>query len=177
MPKGVFPNGCPSQFKKGQIAWNKGMKMNYSVEAQSRQSRLGIRHTEEAKQKMRLASAGRKGSESFKWKGGITDLNRRIRTCRKYHLWRGSILLEDNYTCRFCGKRGGKLHVDHIIPFAMKMRVMKITTFDEAMACQWLWETKGGRTLCVPCHRATPTQGYHRKEYGKWEGYSNANHN
>lgn len=40
---------------------------------------------------------------------------------RNYKLWKGivkQVFLRDNYTCQYCGKVGGKLEADHIIPFS-----------------------------------------------------------
>lgn len=40
---------------------------------------------------------------------------------KNYKLWKEivkQVFLRDNYTCQYCGKRGGKLEADHIIPFS-----------------------------------------------------------
>lgn len=76
---------------------------------------------------------------------GLTDKNMRIRQSARYRRWRTAVYERDDYTCVFCGKRGGKLHADHIKPFS---------TFEDLR-----FEISNGRTLCVPCHRTTPTYG------------------
>lgn len=88
----------------------------------------------------------RKGEENNKWKGGITPKHEMIRKSRQYLLWRKEVLARDNFTCQICEKRGGDLHADHIKPFAF---------FPELR-----FEIQNGRTLCVSCHRKTPTYGH-----------------
>lgn len=71
--------------------------------------------------------------------------------------WRDSIYERDNWTCRECGVRGGKLNADHIKAFSTMLLEHKITTIEEAYACKELWNINNGRTLCVDCHRKTDT--------------------
>jgi hypothetical protein len=77
-------------------------------------------------------------------------LRRRIRYSKKMHDWRRAVFVRDNYTCQLCGARSGKgkavvLNADHIKSFAQ---------FPELR-----FELSNGRTLCVTCHRKTPTFG------------------
>lgn len=77
-------------------------------------------------------------------------LNRRIRYSKKMDDWRRAVFERDNYTCQECGARNGRgkaviLNADHIKPFAYYPELR----FDLA----------NGRTLCVECHRKTPTWG------------------
>lgn len=85
------------------------------------------------------------GSEAPNWRGGKTLVGQGIRKSLKYKEWRMEILKRDDFTCQDCGVRGGKLHADHIKPFAY---------FPELR-----FELSNGRTLCIPCHRKTPTWG------------------
>lgn len=103
----------------------------------------GSRHTEEAKEKVRQSLLGKRGSLSRNWQGGKTNESVIIRYSSEAKVWRKAILERDNYTCKGCKVRGGKLEVDHIKPFAY---------FPELRL-----ELSNGRTLCRPCHKATDT--------------------
>lgn len=111
----------------------------------------GKKHSAESKRKMSLARIGkRRGEKSNLWKGGVTPLNALIRTSSEYKRWRISVFERDGYKCQYCGDRSRKGHAvlleaDHIKPFAY---------FPELR-----FEISNGRTLCVPCHRTTPTYG------------------
>jgi 5-methylcytosine-specific restriction endonuclease McrA len=59
-------------------------------------------------------------------------------------------MLRDNWTCRICGKRGGKLEVHHI----QKLRFFPRLAID----------TKNGVTLCVPCHDKVKDKKFKNKE-------------
>lgn len=37
---------------------------------------------------------------------------------KEWYRIRALVLKRDNYTCQYCGKVGGKLEVDHVIPFS-----------------------------------------------------------
>lgn len=102
-------------FKKGLIPWNKG------------------------KHFLQIT-----GSKNKSWKGGITPINRRIRTSLEYILWRTAVFVRDNYTCIQCGdNQGGNLEADHIKPFALYPELR--------------FAIDNGRTLCHECHRKTNT--------------------
>ena len=59
------------------------------------------------------------GEKNWNWQGGLTDINKKIRHSLEYRLWRESVFKRDNFICKFCGKRGGKLHADHIKAFSL----------------------------------------------------------
>jgi 5-methylcytosine-specific restriction endonuclease McrA len=68
---------------------------------------------------------------------------KKIRASKEYTMWRIAVFERDNYTCQHCGQVGGDLNADHIKPFSThpKLRL----------------DINNGRTLCVPCHKKTPT--------------------
>jgi 5-methylcytosine-specific restriction endonuclease McrA len=109
---------------------------------------LGRKHSEESKKKMSDATRGIprpnwRGEKAYQWKGGVTPINRTIRNSLEYRSWREAVFERDNYTCQFCGVRGGYLEADHIKQFAY---------FPDLR-----YEVLNGRTLCRPCHTTTPT--------------------
>lgn len=85
------------------------------------------------------------GEKSHLWKGGKTTRVMIIRTSYQYKFWRTAVFERDDYTCQHCGQRGGKLNADHIKPFSQ---------FPELV-----FDVNNGRTLCLDCHRKTPTWG------------------
>lgn len=84
-------------------------------------------------------SESHKGEKSYRWKGGITPTNKAIRSSFEYRQWRSAIFERDNYTYQFCGRRGCKIHADHIKQFAFYPELRM--------------DVSNGRTLCVDCHR------------------------
>lgn len=83
------------------------------------------------------------GVDNYNWKGGITPINTKIRASLAYVAWRKKVFARDNYTCVACDIKGGKIHADHIKSFAY---------FPELR-----FELSNGRTLCIPCHKKTPS--------------------
>lgn len=100
------------------------------------------------------------GANSPFWQGK-TDLFFRLRRSQRYKDWRKAVFERDNYTCRKCGARAGEgkrvdLQADHIIPFAFYPEMQ--------------FELHNGRTLCVPCHKETPTYGSRANALWKFLG-------
>jgi len=96
------------------------------------------------------------GEKSHFWRGGVSSVNQVIRHSAEYRLWRESVFRRDNFTCQSCNKHGGKLNADHIKPFSL---------FPELR-----FAIDNGLTLCVPCHRETPTFGNFLKSNKKYHG-------
>jgi len=94
------------------------------------------------------------------WKGGITPVRKQIWYSQEFQNWRNTIFERDNYVCQICGKRGGKLHPHHFpITFSEILEKHQIKSLEEAIMCEELWDINNGKTLCVECHRLTPTYG------------------
>lgn len=95
-----------------------------------------------------------------------TPLVKRIRKTPEYKEWRRSIFERDDFICSFCGRRGGILNVDHIVPFSriiddLRRKIVFGSIFLAAMEHIPLWSQENGRTICVSCHKLTPTYGRH----------------
>ena len=85
-------------------------------------------------------SAMRSGSQSCRWKGGITPENMAIRNRWEYAEWRTEVYKRDGFACQVCGDdAGGNLEAHHINNFADH----KEERFDVG----------NGTTMCQPCHR------------------------
>lgn len=93
------------------------------------------------------------GEQSHRYVDGRTPMKRIIRNMNMMQEWRKFVFERDNYTCRRCGQRGGKLTAHHVIPFAKIVRDENITSIIGAMRCGVLWDTSNGMTLCKVCHR------------------------
>jgi len=104
------------KWRKGMEPWNKGKKNPYFA-----------------------------GENNPNWKGGATVKIRGLRWSSEYAQWRRAVFERDNYTCQFCGQRGGRLNADHIKPLLYHPELM--------------FELSNGRTLCEPCHKKTDTYG------------------
>ena len=113
---------------KGRIPWNKG-RNNLQF------------HSHETRRKMSLAHKGSKGEN---WKGGISDVNKRIRLSLEYRLWRRAVFKRDNYTCQKCGAKHEKGNRSTLHPHHIKL-------FSEYPDLRF--EVSNGMTLCTKCHK------------------------
>jgi hypothetical protein len=110
-----------SEFKKGTVPWNKGKNHLSHPSILS-----GINHPSYNPDSNR-------------------KVGRVIRKSAEYKYWHKKVLIRDDYTCQNCGIRGGRLEVDHIMPFAI---------FPDLV-----FEILNGQTLCRDCHKKTLTWG------------------
>lgn len=79
------------------------------------------------------------GVNHYGWKGGKTRPLKLIRKKGKYYQWRKKVFDRDRYTCQKCGRVGGYLQADHVIPVSL---------------CKDLcYNLENGKTLCLPCHK------------------------
>ena len=106
--------------------------------------------TDETRRKM---SEALKGDKCYNWKGGITAVNHSIRTCLQYREWIMAIFKRDNFTCQDCGATKVYLHAHHIRLFSDIMQENNITSLEEALLCDALWDVSNGRSLCELCHK------------------------
>lgn len=129
--------------------WAVGMKRSESTRRKISESQKGNKHflgKHHSLLSRILLSEHKKGPKNPNWRGGITKETDKNRISVEYKIWRESVFERDNYTCQKCGKKGGKLNADHIIPWALNKELR--------------YDISNGRTLCEnPCHRDTETFG------------------
>jgi 5-methylcytosine-specific restriction endonuclease McrA len=137
-------------------------------------SRLGVKCTFEHKEKIKVhfasfpnsmknpetiqkAQLSKKKTYDLRGRKGI--LRDSIKRMPEYLNWRKAILERDSYTCRFCNKYSGAIHIDHIKPYSVIIREFNIKDVFDARDCAELWDIDNGRVLCVACHKKTDTYG------------------
>jgi len=135
-------------------------------------NRLGIKLSQEHKEKISKNSNVNKGSLSNFWRGGVSKLQRLIRYSGESAKWRRLIFERDNYICQGCFKRGGYLEANHKIPFAKIFDdfIFKYNQFSViedknfllriALNHSEFWDVSNGETLCKECHIKTGNHGY-----------------
>lgn len=101
------------------------------------------------------------GEKSPNWRGGITAIQDRIRASSRYAAWRDMVFARDDYTCQVSKKRGGKLHVHHIKPFAKILEDNQISTWKAARVCAELWDVANGITLSDEYHAKDCSGSFH----------------
>jgi len=143
---------------------NKGRKHTDIARKNMSNARIGHKASLETRLKM---SKSHKGEKSYLWKGGISNITKRIRFSFQYKEWRQRIFFRDDFTCQDCKEKGGKLNAHHIKPFHILIKEAKeaLPLFDLFQACMVyspLWDTNNGKTLCEKCHDK------HKKESRRW---------
>lgn len=160
----------PGSFVKGVSSWNKGLKSSPETKKKISLVQTGRKKSEQSKEKQRQNMLGRKitwadkiskssigkpatrkGETHWNWKGGKTKELTKLRNSSQYKRWRKSVFERDEYTCTFCGQKGGWLEADHIKQFA----------YYEDLR----FDVNNGRTLCVDCHKKTDTYGWKGRVY------------
>lgn len=150
-------------FKKGHVS---RLGRPHTVATKEKMSKSHTNISEETREKMRIAQTGKKGSLASNWRGGVTPLYSLIRNSYEMRQWRSDVFTRDGFTCQECkDTTGGNLNADHIIPFIAIIKTFNLLTLEDAMSCNRLWDINNGRTLCVPCHRKTPTYGNNAKDF------------
>ena len=97
-----------------------------------------------------------RGANHPNWKGGKSSIKKQVYDSFQYKKCRKQCFERDNYTCQICLVKGGELQADHIKPYALYPELR--------------FNLRNLRTLCVGCHRKTPTWGYssmyRKQKYG-----------
>jgi hypothetical protein len=85
-------------------------------------------------------------------------LKLKIRNTTKYLNWRLSILKRDNFTCKICHasvkeNKSLRLEVHHVKSFDETCKENNVSTVEQALGCEELWNTKNGVSICYRCHK------------------------
>ena len=78
------------------------------------------------------------GENSGSWKDGITPKNKQIWRSEEMKEWRKQVFEIDDYACRKCKEKGGKLHPHHIYNFSSHPELRFVI--------------ENGITFCRKCH-------------------------
>ncbi len=102
---------------------------------------FGMRGKKLSEEQSTKHSAIRQGISIEQWKGFITPIHQKIRNSPRIQEWRKYIFKRDNWICKKCLKKGGKLHAHHIRKFS-KYPLLR-------------FDFNNGITLCKICHDKT----------------------
>ena len=150
------------------IAWNKG--------------RTDLpKHSEATKQKMKLTHKGKlyhpmteairkkisktkkessttiRGEKHHNWKGGVVDINHKLRGSLEYISWRNEVYKRDKWSCRICKKRCKE---KDIVAHHLKL----FSEFPELR-----FSVNNGITLCRSCHANLHRNDKRNKVNGRFE--------
>lgn len=159
------------QFIKGNIPWHTGKNWNEEAKEKMRNSAKNRKkenagvftkgHSATQRVRDKISETKRRnglsrGKNNPAWKGGTTALSLTIRHLPECDQWRSDVFQRDNWTCQTCHKRGGYLEAHHSIYFFSEIiKHYKITTLEQAIMCEQLWDRDNGVTLCKDCHKLT----------------------
>lgn len=102
---------------------------------------------------------GKRGREHGAWRGIDGSIKDTIRNQIQYSKWRMSVFKRDGFACRECGLINQPIVAHHIIPFSRILHQFSITTVEDAIDCELLWDINNGITLCDQCHLKTDSYG------------------
>ncbi len=156
---------CNSESKKGRSGywlgkkrvntWSKGIKLSEEHKRKMVEARLKNGTYRKLTPEERLIRKNNpnvpRGKNHYKWRGGITPEQIKIRNSLNMKFWREAIFKRDNWTCQECKTRGKRLNAHHIKPFAL---------FPELH-----FAIDNGVTLCWDCHKKTPNFGGRVRNY------------
>jgi len=105
------------------------------------------------------------GEQRWNWKGGRSNLTKRIRDLPESKEWTKKVFKRDDYTCQDCEKKGGNLEAHHKKSFVIILQDFlqeynqfspiedKETLVRLAITYKPFWDILNGKTLCKDCHK------------------------
>lgn len=150
---------------RGKIPWNKGLPMTELAKAKLSEAKKGKKapwmNGNQNITGSKNPNYQKTGEEHPCWREEKKrPFYKSVRELYQYKNWRTKVFERDRYSCIFCKEKGIELNSDHYPKrFIDIMREYDIQTLEQARACEELWDTNNGRTLCVQCHRKTDTWG------------------
>jgi len=151
---------CSSKSHIGKPSGSTGIRWKASEETKKRDRAAKLKQWQDEEYRKKFL-----GDKSHFWRGGVTTISGKIRKSPKMKKWAREILERDNFTCWWCEQRGGKLEVDHIIPYSFILKKIigrsekkdDESIYQNAMKDKLLWDKSNARTLCERCHKKTET--------------------
>ena len=85
-------------------------------------------------------------------------LKLKIRNTTKYLNWRIAVLNRDNFRCKIChtsvkDNKSLRLEVHHAKTFNDIYKENSVSTVEQALACEELWNMNNGFSICYSCHK------------------------
>lgn len=131
---------CATEFKKGYVPWNKGIK-GYHIHSEEYKVKLGNRQ----RGKPLPEGCRRKGSEHYAWKGGVSRAYKDGHNSIEHRGWRRTVFVRDVFTCQDCGARQTYVEAHHIKPWSKFPELRFVPS--------------NGITLCKTCHNKIHAKG------------------
>lgn len=137
---------------------------------------IGRKLSEEHKRNISRKVNIRRGEDSNFWNGGVSSLQRLIRSSVYNKKWRTEVFERDNWTCQECSARSKKGHrviieahhkesfSDIFNRFIEKYNQFSVMEDKETLArlsesYTDFWDINNGETLCRDCHDKTKVGG------------------
>ena len=143
---------------KGVKPWTTGL----TKDTDERLAKAGKKISDIQKQQFLSGKRNNHGENNPNWKPPEkrrSVLRVAISMTAAYRKWRTEIFTRDQFQCVMCKVIKGPFNADHIVPFSEIVTKHNIQTIEDALACSEMWDLSNGRTLCLECHRKTPTYG------------------